>query len=512
MASTSTDLYNPQAHQNMNHSGTTAGIASFAAQPGQSSMTSFTGAMNAPGVNPNGTLGTAGAPGSVSALTAAAVAANQTGAVSGFTAAQQAQAAQQQAANAAAATNASSFLDDQQRFMLLDQSNRNQMILQRQTEYTNQLAAAAAGSRNAAFINPNLLLTGTPQANTAASRLGLGMDPSLLGNTAAGLSVATAGAPTQAGTMAGATTTGAGATGMNPSDHLALFSAQAAAANAANAQAAAQAAQQAVNVRAAARGAASTTQGSQAAALSGMLPTSAASAALSATHPAMFAAAAQQFNTHPAMRGLNAAQISGLDAAAAASTAAGLDPTLTANLNFLNAQVGDAATAGGFESVLKQDHDMNHHQHRPNSNNNNNKGGNGHPNNREMPVRPLSAYNFFFRDERERILNEDKPDSEKTNITQPDPEQEDAEALEKKKKRLLDQHLLKDRSKRRPHRKTHGKIGFTSLSKLIGKRWRELSDEKKQYYRDVAAMDMDRYQRDVAEYNKGRLFQKPATK
>jgi hypothetical protein len=111
----------------------------------------------------------------------------------------------------------------------------------------------------------------------------------------------------------------------------------------------------------------------------------------------------------------------------------------------------------------------------------------------EMPIRPLSAYNFFFSDEREKILLADKGQ---------EPPEEDADV---KKARLLGQHLEKDRTKRRPHRKTHGTIGFTTLSKLIGKRWKALEDEKKQYYRDIAAMDMDRYQKCVAEYNNERL-------
>ena len=163
-----------------------------------------------------------------------------------------------------------------------------------------------------------------------------------------------------------------------------------------------------------------------------------------------------------------------------------------------------------------------------------------------MPVRPLSAYNFFFSDERERILrdglegaggedgegkkgtgpSDGKQDSNadgqmKVDSKDKDPvkqeqqsgekdakrkvQKEDKEDPEKKKRRLLNQHLTKDRTKRRPHRKTHGKIGFTNLSKLIGKRWRQLDDEKKQYYRDIAAMDMDRYQRSVAQYNNERL-------
>jgi hypothetical protein len=100
-----------------------------------------------------------------------------------------------------------------------------------------------------------------------------------------------------------------------------------------------------------------------------------------------------------------------------------------------------------------------------------------------MPVRPLSAYNFFFSDERERILSGKTDDTFDNN----------------KKQRLLLQHLAKDRSKRRPHRKTHGKINFTTLSKLIGQRWKQLPDERKNFYRDVASIDLERYQRELRE-------------
>jgi len=102
-----------------------------------------------------------------------------------------------------------------------------------------------------------------------------------------------------------------------------------------------------------------------------------------------------------------------------------------------------------------------------------------------MPIRPLSAYNFFFSDERERILH-NKGD-------------EDDVFDSEKKQRLLLAHLSKDRTKRRPHRKTHGKINFTTLSKLIGQRWKQLPEDRKNFYREVAAIDLERYQRELRE-------------
>lgn len=98
----------------------------------------------------------------------------------------------------------------------------------------------------------------------------------------------------------------------------------------------------------------------------------------------------------------------------------------------------------------------------------------------QLPFRALSAYNFFFRDERDRIINGGEN-----------------EFTAAKKQQLLAGHWFRDRTVKRRHRKTHGKIAFTTLSKQISQGWKDLTDDKKAFYREVAAEDLDRYQREL---------------
>ena len=117
----------------------------------------------------------------------------------------------------------------------------------------------------------------------------------------------------------------------------------------------------------------------------------------------------------------------------------------------------------------------------------------------QLPIRALSAYNFFFRDERERIINCDEGDNP-LDPASLKAKRSSVSFNEEKKKQLLSGHWYRDRTAKRRHRKTHGKIAFTALSKVIAQAWRDLPDSEKAFYREVAADDLERYQRELEQY------------
>ena len=86
------------------------------------------------------------------------------------------------------------------------------------------------------------------------------------------------------------------------------------------------------------------------------------------------------------------------------------------------------------------------------------------------PKRPLSAYNFFFQEERSRLLGVPP--------------------------------CTEDEKKRRKHRKSHGKIAFTDLARHIGQKWKELAPEDKTEYEKKQQEDRRRYHRELTLFDK----------
>ena len=54
---------------------------------------------------------------------------------------------------------------------------------------------------------------------------------------------------------------------------------------------------------------------------------------------------------------------------------------------------------------------------------------------------------------------------------------------------------------KRKHRKSHGKIGFLELTRLIASRWGKVDDETRKYCKMMAAMELVKYKEDMESYN-----------
>eukprot|EP00429_Kryptoperidinium_foliaceum_P006458 CAMPEP_0176009264 /NCGR_PEP_ID=MMETSP0120_2-20121206/4163_1 /TAXON_ID=160619 /ORGANISM="Kryptoperidinium foliaceum, Strain CCMP 1326" /LENGTH=369 /DNA_ID=CAMNT_0017342059 /DNA_START=243 /DNA_END=1349 /DNA_ORIENTATION=+ len=143
----------------------------------------------------------------------------------------------------------------------------------------------------------------------------------------------------------------------------------------------------------------------------------------------------------------------------------------------------------------------NHHAYLPSSNRSH-----------AVATKPLSAYNYFFADMRDWILNlsekqrqellpscftaEDQKGSGQ-NISQAAREvatvmvqmQKEKQPLAEHEKRLLNRNLNKSHKAQRRHRKVHGKMGFRQLNSMVSSAWNALPHTDRSLYYNLAKKD-----------------------
>lgn len=99
------------------------------------------------------------------------------------------------------------------------------------------------------------------------------------------------------------------------------------------------------------------------------------------------------------------------------------------------------------------------------------------------PTGPLSAYNLFFQLERERLL-----------------EGEHGEILIFTPEDVANMVIMHASKPKRPHRKTHGKIGFADLARTIAARWKKLDSAGRSVFEERARLEKARYRIMVADW------------
>jgi len=95
---------------------------------------------------------------------------------------------------------------------------------------------------------------------------------------------------------------------------------------------------------------------------------------------------------------------------------------------------------------------------------------------KDKPKRPLSAYNFFFSDERAKIVA----------IVEEEVDAKDSDLSEEELSRL---------------RKDTGKVSFEEMGKIIGQRWKDIDAERKEYFDKLAEESAAQYKVAMKKYN-----------
>jgi len=103
----------------------------------------------------------------------------------------------------------------------------------------------------------------------------------------------------------------------------------------------------------------------------------------------------------------------------------------------------------------------------------------------DRPKRPMTAYNFFFKEERARMIGEL-------------PEDETLDPAAGTEQDADENHITSPRKKRR--RKPHRKIGFEDMAKQISQKWKKVDKESWERYEALAKQEKVRYEKEKAIY------------
>jgi hypothetical protein len=129
---------------------------------------------------------------------------------------------------------------------------------------------------------------------------------------------------------------------------------------------------------------------------------------------------------------------------------------------------------------------------------------------KDKPKRPLSAYNFFFKDERERILRlvrQEEPVKTGGNDGEDSISGEVLSCITKeggnvtgKPKSGDDEDSISDKELSRL-KKEGAKVSFEEMGKLIGKRWKKIDPDRLARFSALASEDSIRYKKEMDAYN-----------
>lgn len=133
--------------------------------------------------------------------------------------------------------------------------------------------------------------------------------------------------------------------------------------------------------------------------------------------------------------------------------------------------------------------------------------------NAKKPMRPLTTYHIFFQIEREYLIQTTAGECADKAIHDNKSYLPDVPRRYRSIKLLPDWFAGPGKRQKRKHRKSHGKIGFLELSRIISKRWATLDSadpETKQYVSAIAARELEEYKIEMNEYKELTKHLEPA--